>query len=305
VVTTAVPVLDERQVGRVPLDARQLSDRGTGSGISFPRVAEGVMIEAHLRKLRARTDITSADEATIREMISDIRRIPAHSLIARGGELREHSLLIIDGWIARSKDLPEGRVVAGLCLPGDYADLHGLTLRRIDHDLLALTDCKVAIVQHSDLCKLFERCPKVAWLYWFGTNADAAMHREWAASFGKRSTLRRIAHLFCEIYLRLDVVGLTYGSSCEFPLTQNQLAECVGATPVHVNRVLQELRNAGLILLERRQLTIIDAPALRRAGGFDAAYLYADAPVSAHLSAMAAAGEAFAHGPERAFEHPC
>jgi CRP-like cAMP-binding protein len=174
------------------------------------------VIGAHLRKLRARTDITNGDEATIREIMPGIQRIPAHSLIARAGDLRDHSVLIVDGWIARSKDLPEGRVVAGLSLPGDYADLHGLTLRRIDHDLVALTDCKVAMVPHASLCELFERCPKLAWLYWFGTNSDAAMHREWAASFGKRSTLRRIAHLFCEIYLRLDVVRLPTAHPASF-----------------------------------------------------------------------------------------
>lgn len=264
------------------------------------------MIEAHLRKLRAQANITMADEADIRQLIGGIERVPAHSVIVRAGERRENSLLIVDGWVARTKDLSGGRAVVGVNLPGDFADLHALTLRRLDHDLVALSECGLAVVPHTNLCALFDRRPKLAWLYWFSTNTDAAMHREWVASFGKRSTLRRVAHLFCEIYLKLNIVGLTYGPSCEFPLTQNQLADCVSATPIHVNRVLQELRSAGLIRLGHRELTIIDASALRRLAAFDPAYLYADPPVSVHLTGAPTDGEPLAdRANEHAFEYPC
>jgi CRP-like cAMP-binding protein len=113
-------------------------------------------------------------------------------------------------------------------------------------------------------------------MYWFSTNVDAAVHRQWAVSLGRRNAIARMAHLFCELLLRLEVVGKTDGSSYDFPLTQDQLASCLGLTSVHVNRTLQALRRQGIIELQNKRLTVFDLPALKKIAEFDPSYLYLD-----------------------------
>lgn len=233
------------------------------------------MITVHLKKLRRRIEISSEEERAIRSAVAEIRHIPADELVVRSGEDLNASLLLIDGWMARSKDLPGGeRQVTELHVAGDFADLHGYTLKRLDHDVLALTDCRVAVVPHERIREITEDFPRLARVYWFSTNIDAAIHRELALSLGQRSAIGRMAHLFCELYVRLEIVGHTHNDSYEFPLTQRELSECLGLTVVHANRTLQELRRRGLVELENRQLTIRDRGGLEGVAEFDAAYLY-------------------------------
>jgi CRP-like cAMP-binding protein len=235
------------------------------------------VIEAHLRRLRKRDTINEAEERAIRALVSETRRVKAHQVLIRKGDLLHHSILLLEGWLGRAADMRSGvRLFTELHVPGDFADLHGYTLKRLDHDVVVLADSVIALAPHERLTKLTTDFPHVARVYWFSTNVDAAIHRQWAVSLGRRSASSRIAHLFCELLVRLEVVGIAQGNSFEFPLTQEQLASCVGLTPVHVNRTLQTLRRQGLIELENKRLTILDLPALRAVAEFDPAYLYFD-----------------------------
>ena len=233
------------------------------------------MISVHLKKLRKRTDISSEEERAIRNAVAETRRLPADEVVIRTGEELNSSLMLLDGWMARAKDLQSGeRQMTELHIAGDFPDLHGFTLKRLDHDLLSLTECRVAVVPHDRLKELTERYPHLARVYWDATNVDAAIHREWALSLGQRSAISRMAHLFCEIYVRLDVVGRASADACELPLTQRELSECLGLTVVHANRTLQELRRRGLVELENHRLTILDRRGLEGVAEFDPAYLY-------------------------------
>ncbi len=235
------------------------------------------MIEAHLRRLRKRDRIDAVEERAIRGIVSETRRIPAHKTLIREGEELQHSILLIDGWLGRAVHMKTGvRQITALHLAGDFADLHGFTLKHLDHDLVALTDCIVAVVPHDRLTQLTDKFPHLTRMYWFSTNVDAAVHRQWAVSLGRRNAISKMAHLFCELLLRLEVVGKTDGSSYDLPLTQDQLASCLGLTPVHVNRTLQTLRRQGLIELENKRLTVLDLPALQKVAEFDSSYLYLD-----------------------------
>ena len=233
------------------------------------------MIEAHLKKLRVRDDISAEEEAAIRSMVGEVRDYNADQVIIRcGDELRE-SVLLLDGWIARTKDLSDGgRQISELQFAGDFTDIHGFTLKRLDHNIATITPCRVALVPHDRLRSTLERFPHLMRVYWLMTNIDAAIHREWTVSLGRRSALSRMAHLFCEIRERLDIVGLAPNDSYEFPLTQQELGECLGLTAVHVNRTLQELRRRGLIEVENRRARILDLPRLKSEGDFDPYYLY-------------------------------
>lgn len=235
------------------------------------------MIEAHLKRLRKRDCISAAEERAIRGITSDTRHFPAHRTLIREGEPLSQSLLLIDGWLARAVDMQSGeRLFTEIHVPGDFADLHSFTLKRLDHDVIALTDCKVAIVPHERLYDLTSRFPHLGWVYWYTTNVDASIHRQWTVSLAGRNALARMAHLLCELFIRLEIVGLTEGMTCDLPLTQQQLAGALGLTSVHVNRTLQEIRRQGLVELADKRLRILDFEALKRAGEFDPAYLFLD-----------------------------
>jgi CRP-like cAMP-binding protein len=233
------------------------------------------MIDLHLKKLRRRDDISPEEERWIRESVSGTIQVPADRAAIHTGEILNQSMILLKGWAARAKDLPSGqRQFAELHLPGDFADLHSFSLKRLDHDVVTLTPCTFATVPHERLREMTERMPHLTRVYWFATNLDAAIHREWAVSLGRRSAISRMAHLFCELLVRLEIVGLTQGNSYDFPLTQIELSESLGLTSVHVNRTLQEMRRLGLIEAENRRINILDLEALKGVAEFDPSYLY-------------------------------
>jgi CRP-like cAMP-binding protein len=233
------------------------------------------MIELHLKKLRKRDDINAEEERFIRGLISQTVEIPADKVFVRAGDTLRESTMLLRGWMARAKDLPSGqRQFAEIHVPGDFTDLHAFALKRLDHDIVSITPCTVGIVPHERLKEMTEKFPHLTRVYWFATNLDAAVHRELTLSMGRRSAISRMAHLFCELLIRLEVVGLTNGNSYEFPLTQAELAEALGLTAVHVNRTLQEMRRSGLIELENRWVNILDLGGLKGVAEFDDSYLY-------------------------------
>ena len=235
------------------------------------------MITVHLKKLRRRTEISSEEERAIRGAVTEIRNVRADELVIRAGEELSSSLILLDGWLARSKDLPGGeRQVTELHIAGDFPDLHGYTLKHLDDDVTALSDCRLAVVPHERIREVTEQYPRLGRVYWFGTNVDAAIQRELSLSLGQRSAISRMAHLFCELYVRLDIVGRTRDSGYEFPLTQRELSECLGLTVVHANRTLQELRRRGLVEFENRHVRIQDRRGLEGLAEFDPGYLYLD-----------------------------
>lgn len=236
-----------------------------------------IMIERHLTKVRARHILSVEEEAAIRDAVSVYKDIPAdHTLIHPGVEL-EHSTLLLDGVLCRFKDLRGGeRQITELHVAGDFADLHSYTLKHLDHAVMSLSPCRIALVPHDHLRDITQRFPRLARIYWFATNLDAAIHREWAFSLGRRTARAKLAALFCELQVRLQVVGLADEQGYDLPITQSDLAECSGLTNVHVNRTLKELRESELVHFRNGRVTILDLPALKRAGEFDPSYLYLD-----------------------------
>ena len=233
------------------------------------------MIEVHLKKLRTRDDISAEEERAVRGLVSEVVEVGADRTFIRHGQELNQSTLLLKGWMARAKDLPSGqRQLAEIHVAGDFVDLHSFTLKRLDHDVITMTSCRVALVPHERLKALTESYPHLARVYWFMTNMDAAIHREWTLSLGRRTAISRMAHFFSELNVRLGIVGLADHNSYDFPMTQIELGEGLGLTSVHVNRTLQELRRMQLIELENRRLTILDLDGLHGVADFDPAYLY-------------------------------
>jgi CRP-like cAMP-binding protein len=233
------------------------------------------MIDKHLMKLRARSAVSPEEEVLLRRLPSATRSVAAKTTIIRAGDRLTTSTMLLEGLMCRYKDLRDGqRQITELHVSGDFVDLHSFTLKRLDHNIMALTACEIATVPHERLTVLTEQSPHLTRLYWFTTNLDASVHREWEVSLGRRSAHSRIAHLFCEIQARLRVVGLADETGFAFPITQIDLAECAGMTSVHVNRVLRDLREEKLVEFRRGRVSILDGSKLRRLAEFDEAYLY-------------------------------
>jgi CRP-like cAMP-binding protein len=235
------------------------------------------LIERHLKKLRARDTISAEEERAVRGLISHTVTIPADRTFVRAGQELKESTLLLDGWMARVKDLPTGeRQIAELHVAGDFMDLHGFTLKHLDHDVVSISPSIVAVAPHERVKELTEKFPHLTRVYWFSTNLDAAIQREWTLSLGRRAALSRMAHLFCELYVRLEIAGLAANNRYAFPLTQVELAECLGLTSVHVNRTLQELRRVNLIEVRDWHVHILDMEGLIGVAQFDPGYLYLD-----------------------------
>ena len=233
------------------------------------------MIERHLMKLRARDELGEEEEAALRGAVEEYRDYRSDLTFIEPNEELQHSTLLLDGLMCRYKDLRDGqRQITELHVAGDFADLHSFTLKRLDHFVMTLTPCRVAIMPHENLRRITEQYPHLTRLYWFGTNLDAAIHREWEVSLGRRNALSRLAHLFCELYVRLGLVGLVEEDAYALDLTQTDLAECLGLTSVHVNRTLKELRERGLMEFRSGRVEISDLIGLRRIAEFDPAFLY-------------------------------
>jgi CRP-like cAMP-binding protein len=156
---------------------------------------------------------------------------------------------------------------------GDFVDLHAFLLKTMDHGITALSRCRVGYAKHGDLKKITEKAPHLARLLWLDTLVDGAIHREWIVAMGRRSRKSHLAHLICELFVRLEGVGRTTGPSFHFPLSQAEMADVLGLSAVHMNRVIQNLRREGLISWVNQTITILDWDKIREVAEFDPTYL--------------------------------
>lgn len=234
-------------------------------------------IDKLLLKLRRRHDVNAEDEKVLRAIVQPPESVSARKCVIREGEPLKRSMLLVEGIMGRYKDMRDGqRQITALHISGDFPDLHGFLLKRLDHDLLALTNCEISWIAHDALRTVTVEHPHLARMLWFGTNLDAAIHRAWTVSLGRRDAMARLAHLICELQTRFEVVGMGDEGGYALPLTQTDLAECLGLTPVHVNRVLKEMREKDLLTFKGGEVRIHDISRLRRVAEFSTGYLYLD-----------------------------
>jgi CRP-like cAMP-binding protein len=236
-----------------------------------------------IRKLERFTALSNDDKAAIRHATRNTRDIRQDRDIISEDDRPSHVHLMIEGWAARYKVMPDGsRQITAYLIPGDFCDLHVTILRRMDHGIVALTPAKVAFVDHEEMKALTHERPELTRALWWATLVDEGVLRAWIVNIGRRDAYEGVAHLMCELHLRMKNVGLVEDGTFHMPVTQEELADTLGITAVHVNRVLQRLRSEGLIELSGRVLKILDVNALIEASGFDAGYLHAvgQAPAS-------------------------
>ena len=228
-----------------------------------------------LRKLELWRQLSPEDQAALLALPYRIIRLRPQEYIVREGDRPQSSCLMLSGFAFRHKIAGNGgRQIFSIHMRGDLADLQNSLLGKADHNLQALTHVEVALIPVEAVQKIsFER-PEVGRAMWYETLVDASIFREWTLNVGRRDARTRAAHMLCEFALRLEVAGLGAQCDYELPMTQEQLADALALTPVHVNRMLMGLGKDGLITRTQRAIKINDWTALAKAGDFDPAYLH-------------------------------
>lgn len=227
---------------------------------------------------RLRHDLSEAEKVAIEEaIVGTVDLKPRERLVERGDKL-ERSFYIVEGIMLRHLDDKRGeRQLVGVNIPGDFVDLHGYPMKRLDHNVSSLTRAVLAEVPHRAVTRLIDGHPHLARALWFSTLLDAAMHREWIFRLGRLNAEGRIAHLISELIARLRFVDMYDGKTFPIPLLQRDYAEACGITAVHANRSFRTLKERCVLApLGDGRLEILDEHQLRNLGQFDGSYLYGE-----------------------------
>lgn len=237
-------------------------------------------------KLEHYTRLSADDRAALAEMVAtNVRSIAPRRDIIREGERPCSVNIIVAGWAIRHKMLEDGRrQIFAFLVPGDICDLNIFVLKEMDHTIAALTPVTIAQVPGEMLDQIARRRPRLNQALMWDMLVQLAIQREWTVNLGQRSAMERIAHLICELFVRLEAAGLSHEGSCNIPITQTDLSEATGITPVHVNRTLQELRSLRLIEWKGREVHVPHMAALKRLAMFNDNYLHLGQE-GAHLGA--------------------
>jgi CRP-like cAMP-binding protein len=227
------------------------------------------------RKLSSFIDLAPEDVARLDALSRSVRRYGAGKNLIKEGDRPEVVFLLVDGWAFRYKVLPDGsRQILAYLIPGDLCDIHIFILKEMDHSIGLLSNAQVAAIPKQAMLDLIHEHPRIGEALFWSTLVDEGVLREWLVNLGQRDAFQRIAHLFCEMWLRMCQVELTEGGEFSLPLTQEQLGDTMGLTSVHVNRVLQRMRAEGLISLSSKNLVIHDIDRLKQIAQFDPNYLH-------------------------------
>jgi CRP-like cAMP-binding protein len=227
-----------------------------------------------IRSLEHRDTLSHEERALLRGLPMRVQSFHKGEDIVAEHSRPTESCLIMEGLAVRVFQMADGkRQVTAVHMPGDFVDLHGLLLKVMDHGVSAMSDCRAVFTPHRAVVEIVERAPHLGRLLWMSTVIDGAIQRAWIGCLGRRSATAHFGHLICEMYLRFEAVGLARDHRMAFAFTQTEMADILALSSVHVNRITQELRRAGLIVWERGKMVIPDFDRLAAFSAFDPTYL--------------------------------
>lgn len=221
-------------------------------------------------------ELSPSDLGMLRDLELRAETVPPRTDIIRHGDPTSNVHIVFEGLAFRYKYLPDGgRSIMAMLVPGDFCDLNIWILGRMDHSIATLSTSLIAAVPPDAMDRLLTR-QSIARALWQATLVDEAILREWLVNLGRRRADRKLAHLFCELYLRLRTIGHAHGPNIRLPVTLEELGDALGITTVHTHRTIQLLRREGLIAQQGQILTIPDLEALMTFAQFDPDYLHLD-----------------------------
>src|SRR5215217_7306930 len=235
-----------------------------------------------IRKLESIFTLADDERQALQNLPMQVMVIKDDQDIVRMGDRPSRACLILSGFACTYKMTVGGkRQIVSFNLPGDIPDLQSLHLKTLDTSVGTISTCRVGFVTHEALRDICTRYPRIAAALWRETLIEASIFREWVMNVGQREAYNRMAHVLCELLVRLRAVGLAEDHACDLPITQGEFADALGVTNVHVNRVLQQMRADGLIETKGTQLKIPDWDKLKEVGEFDPTYLHLESDQAA------------------------
>jgi CRP-like cAMP-binding protein len=233
------------------------------------------MLNRFVEKLSGFGHLSSEDVDALTRATAKQRTVRAKHDLIREGDRPGPVFVMLEGWACRYKILPSGaRQVLAYLMPGDSCDLHIGLLAEMDHSIQTITPACFATIDRVEMDRIFGNHPAIARAIYVAQLVDEGTMRAWITSMGRRASIERVAHLMCELYIRARNIGLITEDCFVLPLSQLLLADSVGMTPVHLNRVLKELRASGALVLSRGSIRLCDIGMLVQIAGFDDNYLH-------------------------------
>lgn len=232
------------------------------------------------RKLSAFVRLSAEDLSAVSDLHRRRRRFAVGAEMIYQGQTDQAAFVLASGWACSYKILPGGgRQIVDFQLPGDFLGLRSVLFRTSDHNVEPITPVQASEVTQRDLLTVFSQTPRLAAAVLWAASRDEAMVVEHLVDIGRRSASERMAHFLLELNARLRLVGQADRRGFDCPLSQYLLADALGLSAVHVNRVLRELREEGLVTFQKGKVTFNDYDGLVDVAGFDRAYLDHDGPL--------------------------
>ena len=236
--------------------------------------SKAAALEKFLARLRIRSPLSTQEDEAILALYGREVRTDAHRDIVRPGQTIDFACLVVDGLAGRFDQLANGhRQITALHIVGDMCDLHSVAVPHAGWGIEALSTTTTLRIQHAPLRELSIQYPAIAFAFWRDTVADASILSKWISALGRRSAKARLAHLFCELGIRLEQAGLGTRTHFRLPATQAQLADVLGLTAVHLNRTLQALRGDDVLFTDGFEVKVTNLNRLRAIADFDPQYL--------------------------------
>lgn len=237
-----------------------------------PRETVGDVLLRHFSTIGT---FSKEDAAALSAIPARTIEVGRHQNVLSLGDKPTAVIVVLKGWLYRHSTNRNGnRQVQGFYMTEDAPCMETLHIAHMDHNLAALTDAKLGLIDHADLRALLDARPQLLHLAWRDTLIMSSVYREWLNRNGRMDAASALAHLFCEVMTRARAAGFSSGKGCPFPATQEVLGEAVAVTSVHVNRTLQLLRQTGLVEFSGGRLVIHDFDRLAELAEFDPQYLH-------------------------------
>lgn len=227
-------------------------------------------------KMEQFADFTGEQRRRLDDLVAGRQQDYApHEDILVEGQPIDTCHVVLSGLAARYKLLPDGgRQIMAFLVPGDLCDAEVFILETMDHSVAAISPTRCAIIPAQTMRELLREVSQMSEALWWGTMTDLAVLRERIVDVGRRDARSRIAHLIYEMLVRYRIVDATEGDGMPWPLTQDELADATGLSPLHVSRTLKQMREDGLLEIGKKRLTVLDRDRLREVAQFNPGYLH-------------------------------